>query len=338
MDRLHRCQQYWRRMAQLTTLIMSPVLAEKPWGGRRLENLGKELPDGLTIGESWEVADLPQSAVTTVDDPRSRVATGVHRNKTLRRLIAEFGGDLLGSAPPTPEGDFPLLVKLLDAREHLSIQVHPDAAFVADHPDARLKTESWYVVAAAPDSHLYLGLRAGVTAADVAARVGTPGIVGLLQTVPAVPGDFHHLPAGLVHALGAGVLVAEVQTPSDTTFRIYDWEDRYDRPPRTMHGAAALEAIRPELGSEPSHRPDGPGSRDLTTGSDYWIREHRCSGGSVELDRRPEVRVLMVVSGALTIAGEVAGAGTTVVVPASLVGEVAVVAAEPTVVLEIGLA
>ena len=324
-------------MSELTTLIMSPVLAEKPWGGRRLADLGKEVPEGRNIGESWEVADLPQKAVTTVEEPRSKVAGGVHAGKTLRRLISEFGSDLLGSASATEEGDFPLLVKLLDAREHLSIQVHPDEAFVADHPDARLKTESWYVVAAAPDSLLYLGLRPGVTVADAASRVGTAGIVGLLQTVPAAAGDFHHLPAGLIHALGAGVLVAEVQTPSDTTFRLYDWEDRYNRAPRPMHGTAALEAIRPALSTQRSARPDGPGLRELVTSTDYWIREHRAVAGSVQLDRRPELRVLLVVAGSITVAGETVAAGGTAIVPAALAADVAVIALNPAIVLEIGL-
>ena len=325
-------------MKDLTPLLMKPVLAEKPWGGRKLAEYGKQLPDGVTVGESWEVADLPADAVTTVADPRSRVASGPYAGSSLRELIDRWGADLLGSVPPTAEGDFPLLVKLLDAREHLSIQVHPDAEYVADHPETRLKAESWYVIDAAPESHLYLGLRPGVTREDIASRIGTAGVVGLLDVVPATAGDFHHLPAGLVHALGAGVLVAEVQTPSDTTFRIYDWEDRYDRPNRAMHGAEALEAIRPSLTTELQRRPDGPGTRDLHNGDAYWIREHRSSGGPVEIDRRSEVRVILVVAGSVEVGAQHFAAGDTVILPAVSAIGTGLVATSGAIVLEVGLA
>jgi len=276
-------------MSDITVLKMKPVLAEKPWGGRRLAAYGKDLPAGSLIGESWEVADLPDDSVATVAEARSRVADGPHAGKTLRRLIAEFGSELLGSASASVDGDFPLLVKILDAREHLSVQVHPDRDYVEGHPDTRLKTESWYVIDADPGALLYLGLREGVTVADIASRIGTAAIADLLHVVPARPGDFHHLPAGLVHALGAGVVVAEVQTPSDTTFRMYDWEDRYRRPDRPMHPTAALEAIDVEATSAHSTRPDGPGSRELLTRDAYWIVEHR--GAAPSLDRgRPSHR------------------------------------------------
>lgn len=315
-------------MTELTPLIMSPVLAEKPWGGRRLSAFGKQLPDGVWIGESWEIADLPPDSVTTVADPRSRVSEGPHRGKALRDLIAEYGADFLGSAAPTAAGDFPLLVKLLDAREHLSVQVHPDEAYVAAHPEARLKTESWYVVGAAPDAHMYLGLRDGIGLEAVASRIGTSAIAGVLDIVPAVTGDFHHLPAGLIHALGAGVTVAEVQTPSDTTFRIYDWEDRYDRTARDMHTTEALEAIRPEMHSThvPRAEEGRRGVRDLISTSAYWIREHITDGLGLQLREDPEVRVIMNLQ-----------SGVTIVLPAAIAGRTALMTAPGAVVLEIGL-
>ena len=333
MDRLHATRKSGT-VPELAALVMSPVLAEKPWGGQRLAEYGKELPEGKWIGESWEIADLPAAAVTAVSDPRSRVAAGPHAGKSLRQLIDEFGPDLLGSAPPTDEGDFPLLVKLLDAREHLSVQVHPDEAYVAEHPEARLKTESWYVVDAASESHLYLGLRDGTLVEDVAARAGNAAVAGLLDAVPAHPGDFHHLPAGLVHALGAGVLVAEVQTPSDTTFRIYDWEDRYGRPHRQMHVTEALEAIRPGLRSEHKAAGSEPGSRTLVASPAYWIREHR---GAVEIDNAPETRVLLVAAGAIAVDGQELRRGRTVIVPACVAESTTVSGAPDSIVLEIGL-
>ncbi len=320
-------------MTKLMPLIMSPVLATKPWGGRRLERYGKLLPEGTLIGESWEVADLPATEVTTVSDPRSRVAAGPWTGKSLQELIAIFGEELLGSATPAPEGGFPLLVKLIDAREHLSVQVHPDREYVEEHSAARLKTESWYVMAADPGAHLYLGLRSDATIDDVRSRMGTPSVVELLHLVPAVPGDYHHLPAGLVHALGAGVVVAEVQTPSDTTFRIYDWENRYERITRPMHGAEALAAIRPELKPVHSSRPEGPGARRLPGEEAYWIVEHR---GAAAIDPRAEPRVLMVLAGSATVDGAVVPPVTTLVLPAAIVPETAIVLSDDGIMLEIG--
>jgi len=316
---------------------MAPVLAAKPWGGRRLAQYGKQLPDDGLVGESWEIADLPADRVTTVADPRSRVAAGRHAGKSLHELIEQYGSELLGSVSPTAEGDFPLLVKLLDARENLSVQVHPDAAYVADHPDAWVKEESWYVVAADPGTRLFLGLLPDVTAGDVAAAVGSGGVVDLLRSFPAHAGDFHHLPAGLVHALGAGVLVAEVQTPSDTTFRIDDWDDLYNRPPRQMHTAEALEALRPRLTSIASSPAADPGIRDLPCGELYWMREHVVSTGAVTMWPQPELRVVMVVRGEIRLDGLPCPPGTTVVAPAAIAADLVVSAAGPAVLLEIGL-
>ena len=123
----------------LRPFTLQPVLSPRPWGGRRLEEYGKVLPEGVMIGESWEVADLPDDVVPYLDDPRSRVSSGPFAGMSLADLIADRGDELLGPVLPTPEGRFPLLVKLLDAREHLSIQVHPHEEYVATHREARLK-------------------------------------------------------------------------------------------------------------------------------------------------------------------------------------------------------
>ena len=134
--------------SRLDPFTLTPVLSARPWGGRRLEEYGKELPDGVLIGESWEVADLPDHVVPYIDDPRSRVASGPLAGWALADVIDKHGEELLGPIPPTDEGRFPLLVKLLDAAQHLSVQVHPHEGYVAEHPGARLKAESWYVMEA----------------------------------------------------------------------------------------------------------------------------------------------------------------------------------------------
>lgn len=316
---------------------LSPVLVERPWGGRRLERYGKRLPPDVAIGESWEVADLPDGVAVGVDDPKSRVASGPHTGTSLGALARRHPQELFGAAAP-PEGEFPLLVKLLDAREHLSVQVHPHSRFAAGHPEVRLKTESWYVVDAEPDSVLFLDLVSGTDLVDVERALGSGDVVELLRTVPARPGDFHHLPAGLVHALGAGVMVAEVQTPSDTTFRIYDWAEEYRRSPRPLHTAEALETIlvSPE-GFESLDAVSGEGSRTLVETDHYLIHEHRAGSGPTAVDYvgNGALKVCMVVGGSATFGSLEVGRGTTVVVPA-MVGPVLEMG-PGAVVLEVGL-
>lgn len=257
---------------------------------------------------------------------------------SLHELIERFGCRLLGSAPPTGEGDFPLLVKILDAHQNLSVQVHPHADYASSHPSARLKTESWYVMDAEPGSRLFLGTEDGVSFDDLRDAAGTPAFGGLLRSVPAIPGEFHHLPAGLVHALGEGVMVAEVQTPSDTTFRIYDWSEEYGREPRPLHLDESLATIAIDPPGA-THLPalDAPGVRHLEQNDHYWIREHRVSQGPVTLDLRPEVRILLFVSGVVAVDGSPVSAGATVLVPAEAIGSSTIEARQATTMLEIGL-
>lgn len=220
-----------------TPLLLDPVLVDKPWGGDRLGRLGRAVGDGARVGESWDVADLGADQ-TPVGDPVSRVRVGPAAGRTLAELIAEHPVELLGTVTPTDAGRFPLLVKLLDARESLSVQVHPPSSL---SPDGS-KTESWVVLDSAPGSRLTLGVRDGVTLDEVRAAMGTAELLPLLRQVPVGAGDVVHLPAGTIHALGAGVLVAEVQTTSDTTYRVWDWpEGRHGG--RELHVDRAREAV-----------------------------------------------------------------------------------------------
>ena len=323
-------------MTELAPFRLDPVLVERPWGGTRLTDYGKALPSGVNIGESWELCDLPQAVVPHVDDPSSGVLDGPYAGAKLRTVVAERTGDLLGPVPPTRDGRFPLLFKLLDAREHLSVQVHPHEAYVAEHPEARLKTESWYVVDADPGATLYLDVAAGTSIEDVDAVMGSAGIVPLLGVRPAVPGAFHHVPAGLIHALGAGTFVAEVQTPSDTTYRIYDWAVEYGRASRQLHATESMGSII--LDPEAAFSLDTTreqGVRELVTNDYYWMREHRVDRGSSDLARTPGPIVLNVTRGTVRLGELELPKGTTAIVPAS--SSVSSFDGEGAVVMEMGV-
>ncbi|MCH8164884.1 MAG: class I mannose-6-phosphate isomerase [Planctomycetes bacterium] len=231
-------------------LVFTPILKEKVWGGRKLADLGKQLPQGALIGESWELADLP----LTVDAGRSVIANGPLANQTLHNAIAADGEAIMGPAPLTPQGGFPLLVKYLDAHENLSVQVHPDHAYVKKHPQAHLKSEAWVVVTAEPTAVIYKGVKRQVTREQFARHIETGQVVNDLNAVAVTSGECHYLPSGTCHALGAGVVVAEIQSPSDTTFRVYDW----GRSDRELHIEQALECMafgEALRGPEPPGRP-----------------------------------------------------------------------------------
>jgi mannose-6-phosphate isomerase len=198
-------------------LVLEPRILEKVWGGRRMESvLGRRLPAGVQVGESWEVYDR--------DGASSVVRTGPLAGRTV--------ADLRGDAP------FPLLLKILDAADRLSVQVHPDAATAARiGGGAEAKTECWFVLHAEPGAKVWRGLKDGTTREDLARAVADGTVASCLHSFEVRPGDTVFVPAGTVHAIGAGVLLAEVQQNSDTTFRIFDWGR-----PREVHVREALES------------------------------------------------------------------------------------------------
>jgi mannose-6-phosphate isomerase len=226
----------------LYPLLCRPTFVPRIWGGRRLARLfAKPLPPEQPIGESWEVADLPEG--------QSWVANGPYEGYGLTEVTAELGSALLGAA--WPEGRFPLLVKLLDANDDLSVQVHPSAEDCARwFPEARSKDESWVVIDAEPGAGVYFGFKPGVRPADFEAELGREGLVNLLQRVAVRPGDVLRCAPGTVHALGRGVAVLEVQEPSDTTFRIHDFGRG-----RPVHIAQAQLVTKVESAADPRLAP-----------------------------------------------------------------------------------
>ncbi len=219
----------------LYPLRFEPILKELIWGGRRLETvLHKSLGSGTRYAESWEVADHR--------DDVSRVADGPLAGASLRDLVRERGEELLGSALGGLQ-QFPLLVKFLDAHQVLSVQVHPDDTLGRRLVDDNGKTEAWVVIHAEPGALIYAGLRPGVTRVEFAAACGTGAVEPLLHRFEPKGGDCILIPAGTVHAIGAGVVLAEIQQMSDATFRIHDWGRLGDDgKPRPLHLAEALES------------------------------------------------------------------------------------------------
>jgi mannose-6-phosphate isomerase len=228
-------------MKPLYPLRFEPVLKRYIWGGRRLETvLGKPLPPGDDYAESWEVADHASG--------QSVVAAGPLAGKSLHELVVERGEELLGKHAPQPR--FPLLFKLLDAQKVLSVQVHPnDAAAAKLTPPDLGKTEAWVVLHAEPGSVVYAGLKRGFDRRAFEREVvrGTSELC--LHKFEPRAGDCIFIPAGVVHALGAGLVIAEIQQASDTTFRLYDWKRLGpDGQPRALHIEQSLNAIDYDIG------------------------------------------------------------------------------------------
>jgi mannose-6-phosphate isomerase len=267
------------------------------WGGRRLETvLGRALPEGEAIAESWELVDLP-GAVSVVDE-------GPHQGVPLDNLVSEQRASLLGLSRLSPRGRFPLLVKLLDAHRMLSVQVHPSEESVTALGDAeaRPKTEAWFVLHAEPDARLLIGLRPGVGPAEVQEAIKGDGLPDLLVPHPAQAGDVFLIEAGTVHCLGSGVVLAEIQQPSDTTYRLYDWGRG-----RQLHVEAALKSIRWD-------RPAPRRSDDAVACEAFSARWIRGGGPEVAMDR---ARVVVATSAGRIGADLTLAPGDTILLPAS---------------------
>lgn len=219
----------------LYPLTFHPTFKERVWGGRRLEALyGKALPANAPIGESWEITDRPEGV--------SVVANGPLAGKDLRWLMENHERELLGKSP-SQNGRFPLLIKLLDSQEKLSLQVHPPAALAAQL-GGEPKTEMWYIAEAKPGAELFVGLRAGCTRAEFEEKIQSGRVEECFHRIAVQAGDAMFLPSGRVHALGAGNVIFEVQQNSDTTYRVFDWNRvGLDGKPRELHVEQSLASI-----------------------------------------------------------------------------------------------
>ena len=224
---------------RLYPLTFSPSFRDYIWGGRSLETLfGRQLPPGR-VAESWEISGHASSP-TCVD-------AGCFLGSTLNEVLDVLGTDLVGThcADMLERGRFPLLVKLLDAHDDLSVQVHPDDAYARAHEsDETGKTEVWYVLHTAPGTELICGLARGATRESLLASMGAQSLPEQLHRMAIAPGDCVFVPAGTIHALLAGTLVAEIQQNSDATYRVYDWgRTGTNGARRPLHISKALDVI-----------------------------------------------------------------------------------------------
>jgi mannose-6-phosphate isomerase len=283
----------------LYPLIFEPRFKERIWGGRELERLfRKKLPAGKPIGESWEISDRPGD--------ESIIANGTLAGKTLRWLMENHAAEILGDAQATPEGRFPLLCKILDAREKLSLQVHPPAS-KAKELNGEPKTEMWFIADAAPGASLYVGLKRGVTRAEFEKKIADGTVADCFHRIPVKAGDTMFLPSGRVHAIGDGLVIFEIQQNSDTTYRVFDWNRvGLDGKPRELHVAQSLASIdfddfEPKL-VPPSHGA-GPNfkHRQLVQHPLFNVHETIVDSAEFVLLKGGQTRVMAVTKGSALV-------------------------------------
>ena len=291
-------------------IVFEPIPMERVWGGRRFDSLlGKAIPHGSLIGELWEIVDR--------EDAQSIVHSGPLRGKTLHELWVGHRGELFGeayAAHPSPR--FPLLIKLLDARERLSVQVHPPqhlAAALGGEP----KTEVWYFLDALPGARIYAGLKKGVTREEFESVLRTGEVERTLHEIPVVTGESIFIPSGRLHAIGEGNVIVEVQQNSDTTYRVFDWNRMgLDGKPRDLHIPESLASIDFD-----DFEPPVCGVRETSVASCPFFEVEKISLSVPRDVRAPGRFALVAVTEGIVLCGGAAfGKGQFLIVPATGTG------------------
>ncbi len=282
----------------LYPLTFDPIFKERIWGGRDLERVyRKALPPTARIGESWELSDRPGDA--------SVINNGPLAGKTLRWLMEKHAAELLGKLSPMPV-HFPLLIKIIDAQDKLSLQVHPPAA-VAAKLGGEPKTEMWYVSHAGPGAEIFVGLKKGVTRAEFEQKIASQTVAECFHRIPVQAGDSVYLQSGRVHALGAQTLIFEVQQNSDTTYRVFDW-NRVDASgkPRELHVPQSLASIdfedfEPQLLPAAFQPADAGQIRPLVANELFEVAVRKIEKGGAFKYRGGRMRILGALEGVLQV-------------------------------------
>lgn len=306
-------------------VVLRGSLHETIWGGQRLSTIaGKQLPEGGMIGESWETAT-------------DSIALNVpFAGSTLGELVAQYGADLLGWRAVQVFGPrFPLLAKFIDAQQWLSVQVHPDDSYAAEHEGGKLgKTETWYILDAEPGAQLVYGLKRQASPDEVRSAIEQTRLEDLMLTMPAHAGDVIFVPAGTVHAIGAGICLYELQEYSDVTYRLYDYgRVQANGQPRELHVEEGLEVMRFGPAERPRAVPlvlpadyglaDGLADRRVLVACPYFVLEELRIHSAYTASVVPSsCQILSVLDGSATLqtdgAEHVLKLGDTAVLPAAL--------------------
>jgi mannose-6-phosphate isomerase len=221
----------------LHPLKFQPILKDKIWGGQKLNKYFGKDSDSKTLGESWEISTVPEDI--------SIVSNGELKGKSLQDLLEQYTSDLLGKKNYKRFGnDFPLLIKFIDAKEDLSIQLHPDDELAKERHNSFGKTEMWYVMQADKDANLIVGFNQDMDKETYLKHLEDKSLTKILNFDRVKEGDAYFIEAGRVHAIGAGVLLAEIQQTSDVTYRVYDWDRKDDQGnERELHNDIAIDAF-----------------------------------------------------------------------------------------------
>ncbi|QDU37454.1 Putative mannose-6-phosphate isomerase YvyI [Maioricimonas rarisocia] len=275
-------------------LLFRPIIKRIRWGGRRLGDvLAKPIGNESDYAESWEISDHGEDQSVVVEGPLA--------GTTLHELVTNHADELFGEQS-FDRDQFPLLVKFLDASDRLSVQVHPNDALARTYQqDENGKTEAWVILDADRDSRLYVGLKEGIDAATLQEHIRSETLEECLHTIAVKPGDCVFVPAGTVHAIGEGILLAEIQQSSDLTFRLYDWgRVGTDGKPRQLHIEDALKCIDFERGPvepvEPRRLPAGIPAEELVHCPYFCIRRYR-GEGAFQVPEDGRFHVFMVIGG-----------------------------------------
>lgn len=295
-----------------------PILKHKIWGGKKLNQILNKESEADDIGESWEIS--------TVDNDISVIANGCYENQTLQILLDKYKQKLVGKKVyRTFKNNFPLLIKFIDAKTDLSVQLHPNDKLAMQRHKSFGKTEMWYIMQSEQSSRLILGFKDGVTSEDYQKHLKEKSIVSILNEVPVAEGDTYFIPTGTIHAIGSGILLAEIQQTSDITYRVYDW-DRVDANgnERELHIEDAIEAINFDCKGEKSDYIQKENATVSMVNCNYFTANHLFLSKSKKMnyDSLDSFVIYMCVSGSATLTSVVFEvelvAGETVLLPASL--------------------
>lgn len=288
-------------------ILFTPIYQERVWGGTNFEQkLGRILPEGKVIGESWEIVDRPEAQSTTSE------------GKSIRALIAEDPEGIMG-AGWSADRPFPILVKWLDCQEKLSLQVHPPAD-IAPSLNGEPKTESWYIADATPDATLMAGLKHGVTKQDFETGLQSGNLEPLVHTISVKASESIFIPSGRIHAIGGGNLILEIQQNSDTTYRVYDWgRVGLDGQPRQLHIEESLKSSDFNDFEPETLKPTGQREQILAESNVFDLKKLTLAANETIDFAEGQPRILSIIKGRLTADdGAQLSGGDNALLPANL--------------------